>query len=53
MDLILEGLTGALSFGIILTYVVLIIAVIAGIVVSIRRRIKEKATGEEEEAKKY
>ena len=53
MDLILEGITGALSVGVILIYVILIVAAVVGIIVSIRKRIREKASGEEEEAKKY
>lgn len=53
MQKIIEGMTGALSVGIILTYIVLIAAAIVGIIVAIRMRIKEKASGEEDEAKKY
>ena len=53
MDLILDGITSAMSVGIILIYIILIVAVVAGIIVSIRKRIREKASGEEEEAKKY
>lgn len=53
MQKIIEGMVGAINLGIILVYVILFVAVVVGIVVSIRLRRKEKATGEEEEAKKY
>lgn len=53
MQKIIDGMTGAMTFGVMLIYVILFVAVVVGIIVSIRNRRKEKATGEEDEAKKY
>ena len=53
MELILEGMASAVSVSIILIYAIGIIAVIAGIAFAIRQRHREKASGEEDEAKKY
>ena len=53
MELILEGMASAVSLVTILIYAVAILAAIFGIAFPIRQRRKEKARGEEEEAKKY
>ena len=49
----LEGMASAVGILTILIYAVAIIAVIFGIMYSIRQRRREKASGEEEEARKY
>ncbi|MBR6522510.1 MAG: hypothetical protein IKT47_07565 [Oscillospiraceae bacterium] len=53
MESFFTKMAGAVGVFMLLFYAVLIIAVVFGIVISIRRRRKEKATGEAEEAKKY
>lgn len=53
MELILEGMASSISIVIILVYAIAAIAIIFGVIYSIRQRRKEKATGEAEEAKKY
>ena len=53
MEHILEGMASAVGLLTILIYAIAAIAVVFGIIIAIRRRRKEKATGEAEEAKKY
>ena len=53
MEHILEGMASAVGLLTILIYAIAVIAAVFGIVVAIRRRRKEKASGEAEEAKKY
>jgi|GEM_PF-4644202 len=43
MDLILEGIFGALSPLMIITYIMLVLLAIAGIIIAIVRRVRNKA----------
>ena len=53
VDCFFEKTANAVGIFMLLFYAVLIIAVVFGIIIAVRRRRKEKATGEAEEAKKY
>ncbi|MBR6653430.1 MAG: hypothetical protein IKL27_01725 [Oscillospiraceae bacterium] len=52
MDLILDGIFGALSPLMIITYIMLVLIAIAGIIIAIVRRVRNKAQNKEESTQK-
>ena len=52
MDLILDGIFGALSPLMIITYIMLVLLAIAGIIIAIVRRVRNKASSKDETTQK-
>ena len=52
MDLILDGIFGALSPLMIITYIMLVLLAIAGIIIAIVRRVRNKASSKAETTQK-